>query len=76
MISIIKGKLKKDIDCFQIFKALFLCGSITGTPKLETIKLIEELEARKCVNYCGATGCIHKNKSKFSVAKSKIINIA
>ncbi|EOH1932635.1 TPA: chorismate-binding protein [Campylobacter coli] len=68
MTSIIKGKLKKDIDYFQIFKALFPCGSITGAPKLETIKLIEELEARKRGIYCGAIGCIHKNKSKFSVA--------
>lgn len=68
MTSIVKGKLKKDIDYFQIFKALFPCGSITGAPKLETIKLIEELEARKRGIYCGAIGCIHKNKSKFSVA--------
>ncbi|ENY8263810.1 bifunctional chorismate-binding protein/class IV aminotransferase [Campylobacter coli] len=68
MTSIIKGKLKKDIDYFQIFKALFPCGSITGAPKLETIKLIEELEARKRGIYCGTIGCIHKNKSKFSVA--------
>ncbi len=68
MTSIIKGKLKKDIDYFQIFKALFPCGSITGAPKLETIKLIEELEARKRGIYCGAIGYIHKNKSKFSVA--------
>ncbi|EAH8813696.1 bifunctional aminodeoxychorismate synthase component I/aminotransferase, partial [Campylobacter coli] len=68
MTSIIKGKLKKDIDYFQIFKALFPCGSITGAPKLETIKLIEELEVRKRGIYCGAIGCIHKNKSKFSVA--------
>ncbi|TKX34138.1 bifunctional chorismate-binding protein/class IV aminotransferase [Campylobacter taeniopygiae] len=68
MTSIIKGSLKKNIDFYKIFKALFPCGSITGAPKIETIKLIENLEKRKRGIYCGSIGLIHKNKSKFSVA--------
>ncbi|MFX3626506.1 bifunctional chorismate-binding protein/class IV aminotransferase [Campylobacter sp. LH-2024] len=68
MTSIIKGLLKKNINYYKIFKALFPCGSITGAPKLETIKLIEKLEKRKRGIYCGSIGLIHKNKSKFSVA--------
>ncbi|TKX30965.1 bifunctional chorismate-binding protein/class IV aminotransferase [Campylobacter estrildidarum] len=68
MTSIIKGSLKKNIDYYKIFKALFPCGSITGAPKIETIKLIENLEKRKRGIYCGSIGLIHKNKSKFSVA--------
>ncbi|WP_187153611.1 bifunctional anthranilate synthase component I family protein/class IV aminotransferase [Campylobacter peloridis] len=68
LISKISGKLKKDLGYFEIFKALFPCGSITGAPKLETIKLIENLEQRKRGIYCGAIGLIHKNKAKFSVA--------
>ncbi|MBZ7939362.1 chorismate-binding protein [Campylobacter sp. W0014] len=67
MTSIIKGTLKKNIDYYKIFKALFPCGSITGAPKIETIKLIENLEKRKRGIYCGSIGLIHKNKSKFSV---------
>ncbi|TKX30626.1 bifunctional chorismate-binding protein/class IV aminotransferase [Campylobacter aviculae] len=68
MTSIIKGSLKKNIDFYKIFKALFPCGSITGAPKIETIKLIEKLEKRERGIYCGSIGLIHKNKSKFSVA--------
>lgn len=68
MISKIKGKLKKNQGFYKIFKALFPCGSITGAPKLETLRLIEKLEQRKRGVYCGAIGLIHKNKSKFSVA--------
>ncbi|EAH7030036.1 bifunctional anthranilate synthase component I family protein/aminotransferase class IV [Campylobacter lari] len=68
LISKISGKLKQKNDYFKIFKALFPCGSITGAPKIETIKLIEILEQRKRGIYCGAIGLIHKNKAKFSVA--------
>ncbi|MCV3394957.1 bifunctional anthranilate synthase component I family protein/aminotransferase class IV [Campylobacter lari] len=68
LISKIRGKLKQENDYFKIFKALFPCGSITGAPKIETIKLIENLEQRKRGIYCGAIGLIHKNKAKFSVA--------
>lgn len=68
MISRIEGKLKKNQGFYKIFKALFPCGSITGAPKFETLKLIEELEQRKRGVYCGAIGLIHKNKSEFSVA--------
>ncbi|MCV3376394.1 bifunctional chorismate-binding protein/class IV aminotransferase [Campylobacter sp. IFREMER_LSEM_CL2194] len=68
LISKISGKLKQKNDYFKIFKALFPCGSITGAPKIETIKLIENLEQRKRGIYCGVIGLIHKNKAKFSVA--------
>ncbi|WP_139453432.1 bifunctional chorismate-binding protein/class IV aminotransferase [Campylobacter armoricus] len=67
-ISKISGKLKKDINYFKIFKALFPCGSITGAPKLEAIKLIQDLEQRERGIYCGAIGLIHKKNAKFSVA--------
>ncbi|AJC86430.1 bifunctional anthranilate synthase component I family protein/class IV aminotransferase [Campylobacter sp. RM16704] len=68
LISKISGKLKQKNDYFKIFKALFPCGSITGAPKIETIKLIGNLEQRKRGIYCGALGLIHKKKAKFSVA--------
>ncbi|AJC84901.1 aminodeoxychorismate synthase, component I (aminotransferase-4 domain-containing) [Campylobacter peloridis] len=68
LISKISGKLKKDLGYFEIFKALFPCGSITGAPKLETIKLIQNLEQENRSIYCGAIGLIHKKRAKFSVA--------
>ncbi|MCV3384065.1 bifunctional anthranilate synthase component I family protein/aminotransferase class IV [Campylobacter lari] len=68
LISKISGKLKQKNDYFKIFKALFPCGSITGAPKLETIKLIKNLEQRERGIYCGAIGVIHKKEAKFSVA--------
>lgn len=68
MTSSIQGKLKKNTTLYRIFKALFPCGSITGAPKLESMKLIKELEQRKRGIYCGAIGLVYKDKSQFSVA--------
>ncbi len=61
MTSSVQGKLKKYFFISN-FKALFPCGSITGAPKLESIKFIEELEQRDRGIYCGTIGLIHKNK--------------
>lgn len=68
MISQIKASLKADISLLEVFEALFPCGSITGAPKLETMKLITRLEKRKRGVYCGAIGLVHKNESVFNVA--------
>lgn len=68
MISTIKGDLKGNAQFYDIFQALFPCGSITGAPKIETIDLISHLERRDRGIYCGSIGLIHKDKSKFSVA--------
>lgn len=67
MTSSIEGILRKNVRFFEIFKALFPCGSITGAPKLETIELIQSLEQRDRGVYCGALGLIHKDKSVFNV---------
>lgn len=45
-------------DVFNWFKALFPCGSITGAPKVETMKYIAELENTPRDVYCGAIGYI------------------
>lgn len=68
MSSKISGILEEHTSFLDIFKALFPCGSITGAPKDETMKLIKELEMRHRGLYCGSIGLIHKNKSVFSVA--------
>ncbi|MCX2682961.1 bifunctional anthranilate synthase component I family protein/aminotransferase class IV [Campylobacter sp. MIT 21-1685] len=68
MSSTVKGKLRKEIQLYSIFQALFPCGSISGCPKLETLKLIEKLEQRERGIYCGSIGLVHKKKAKFSVA--------
>lgn len=44
--SQISGKLKQNLSLGEIFSALLPAGSITGTPKIETMRIIKECE--KC----------------------------
>lgn len=68
MTSTVKAKLRPNTTLFEIFSALFPCGSITGAPKIETMKIINSLEEGERGVYCGAIGVIHGERSKFSVA--------
>lgn len=57
MISIISGTLEQ-ATLFEVFKALFPCGSVTGAPKIRTMEIIRELEKEPRNVYTGAIGYI------------------
>jgi para-aminobenzoate synthetase / 4-amino-4-deoxychorismate lyase len=60
---------KTDATLFELFAALFPCGSVTGAPKVETMKIIHELEPLPRGIYCGAVGWITpERKAAFNVA--------
>lgn len=68
MISTIKGVTKND-SLYEIFKALFPCGSITGAPKIRAMEIIRELEKEPRGVYTGAIGLIKPNRDfLFNVA--------
>ncbi len=53
----------------EIFFALFPCASITGAPKINTMKIINKLESDTRDLYCGSIGFIRPNgDSQFNVA--------
>ena len=60
----------------DIFKALFPCASITGAPKVSTMKIIAELEHTPRKIYTGSIGYIFpEKKAKFNVAiRTALIN--
>ena len=58
MISTVEGRLRKGTSLFEIMKALFPCGSVTGAPKIRTMEIIAELEAEPRGVYTGALGFI------------------
>lgn len=60
MISTIRGTLKTD-SFYEIIKALFPCGSITGAPKIRAMEIIKELEKEPRGIYTGAIGFIKPN---------------
>ena len=58
MTSTVSAEVPAHTRVADLFKALFPCGSVTGAPKIETMKIIAELEASPREVYCGAIGII------------------
>ena len=59
MISTISCELKDDCDFAEIIKSTFPMGSMTGAPKVSSMKLIEQYESTKRGLYSGAVGYIN-----------------
>ena len=67
MTSTVNAKTSASLT--EIFKALFPSASITGAPKVSTMRIIKELEATPRRIYTGSIGYISpQRKAKFSVA--------
>ena len=58
IVSEVKGKLRKDKDIFDVIKATFPAGTVTGAPKVRSMQLIEYMENIKRGPYAGAVGII------------------
>ena len=58
LVSTITGKLRKNLKFGEILKALFPCGSITGAPKLSTMRIIDRLEPTPRGLSMGAIGYV------------------
>lgn len=61
MTTMVSGKIDKTISYNQLFTALFPCGSITGAPKINTMRIIHRLENTPRHSYCGTIGLLHPN---------------
>ncbi len=56
LVSNARGKLHPKKDCFDLFKAMFPGGTITGCPKIRTMEIISELEPTARGPYTGSLG--------------------
>lgn len=56
LTSNVVGKLKSDMDQFDLFAASFPAGTLTGAPKIRAMQLIEEMEKERRGSYGGAVG--------------------
>jgi para-aminobenzoate synthetase component 1 len=61
IVSNIRGTLQPKKDAFDIIKAVFPGGTITGAPKVRTMEIIEELEPVRRGIYTGSIGWIGFN---------------
>ena len=56
MVSNVEGKLEKNLDAFDVLRACFPAGTVTGAPKVRAMEIIEEFEPIKRGPYAGAVG--------------------
>lgn len=56
LVSNIRGKLHKSKDRFDLLKAVFPGGTITGCPKIRTMEIIDEFEPNARGLYTGSLG--------------------
>ena len=54
----ISGILREDLGIVDLLCQTFPAGSVTGTPKIRAMQIIQELEPVPRGPYCGAIGCI------------------
>ena len=67
MTSGVEAAIPGNTSTQALFHALFPCGSVTGAPKISTMKIIDRLEAEPRGTYCGALGWMHSGKAIFNV---------
>jgi para-aminobenzoate synthetase component 1 len=56
LVSTVRGELKDEIDGVECMRFCFPGGSITGTPKIRAMEIIDELEGIKRGLYTGSIG--------------------
>jgi para-aminobenzoate synthetase / 4-amino-4-deoxychorismate lyase len=69
MVSTIRARIAPGCGPIDVIRALFPCGSITGTPKIRAMELIAGVERDPRGPYCGAIGRIDASgDTAFNVA--------
>ena len=58
LVSEVRGKLRAGLTPFDLLRAAFPGGSVTGAPKVRAMEIIAELEPTTRGPYCGSVGWI------------------
>ena len=74
-VSLIEGKLKKNINNFEIIKAMMPGGSVIGCPKINTLNLLNNQEKENRNIYTGSFGYIKFNGDmRFNIIIRSVLN--
>ncbi len=58
IVSDVKGKLRTGMDAFDLLRATFPAGTVSGAPKVRAMEIIDELENTRRGLYAGVVGYI------------------
>ncbi len=61
IVSQAEGRLREGLDAFDLLRASFPAGTVSGAPKIRAMQIIHDLEKSPRGAYAGATGYIAAN---------------
>ena len=56
IVSTVHGKVRQDLDMFDVLSATFPAGTLSGAPKVRAMEIIEQLEGERRGIYGGCVG--------------------
>lgn len=56
IVSHVEGKLREGLNSFDLLRATFPAGTVSGAPKIRAMEIIDELEPDRRGPYAGAVG--------------------
>jgi len=56
LVSQVEGRLQTGKDAYDVLRACFPAGTVSGAPKIRAMEIIEELEPSRRGPYAGAVG--------------------
>ncbi len=56
IVSHVEGRIRPGLDAYDLMRATFPAGTVSGAPKVRAMEIIEELEGRRRGLYAGAVG--------------------
>ncbi len=75
LVSTVRGELRENLNFGEIIKAVFPCGSITGAPKISTMRIIDQIETADRGLSMGAIGYSVQG-SKFKIQDAFDLSVA
>jgi anthranilate synthase component 1 len=63
IVSHVEGKLRTELDAFDLLRATFPAGTVSGAPKIRAMEIIDELEPDRRGPYAGTVGYFSFNGS-------------
>ncbi len=58
IVSDVVGRVRQGVDAFDVLRATFPAGTVSGAPKVRAMEIIEELEGTRRGPYAGAVGYV------------------
>jgi len=76
LVSGVEGRLKPEMDQFDLFMGAFPAGTVSGAPKIRAMEIISELEPTARGPYAGAVGYFGLNGNMDFCITIRTIHIA